>query len=295
MMQHTLISTLTLVFLAMATSGNEPGPPRINARLAIDFPTDIRVNEPFEVVFTFETLEPLCIEATHPDSAILKVRGDAEYVSGDTVWTGHLSVGRPVRLAAIYTIPEPRPCAFVGRVYTRGPMPPPNNCNDDPRGYEHINGLVSRAISFPELEKTSAPAAADTTATGAVIREITLNLPGPLPHARVLVEGENPRDEDHAHPVILVPICLVVSDPDTISVTANPEWLYWFRSEDRTERITFRDVTLKLATGDAQVGWVDEDKLRFTCSSPTAVFRVVTSKVDRVLLVTQPRPARSDH
>lgn len=69
-MKKLLIVTSFVLLIAAAALADLPVPPRIDARLSLDVPDNIELNTPFEVTFTFETLEVLNVEPDKPDRAV---------------------------------------------------------------------------------------------------------------------------------------------------------------------------------------------------------------------------------
>jgi len=261
-----------------------------------------KLGEPFEVIFTFKLLEDILHTQGVLDNAYLTSEQGVKFLDGDTVWNGLLQKGQKYSLRARYVVDTTVAFRFRGIVYAKevpGKIPPPDPVRDSVKvvGVKCVNGAVSRLIDFrtedqkrhqlkiPRLMMTDTGLVLIGSAMVAPPKEIMVVNPD-----IEMVTNDRPPKKDklrtweeaiqQMHRKGDLPIKLDSLTPDTIRITYDSGRAYVFVTDT-----SVKSIEVELLDGKAAYEKIEEKKGAFRLESDSAVFRISTDKLEKVLIV----------
>jgi hypothetical protein len=124
-------------------------PPALNADCTVDIIGEPKINEPFEVIFSFAPNQDLIHTKNIPDTAKIGVDEKINFVSGDTLRTGFMEKGRTYVLRAYLMVRDSIRFRIRGKVIAMQAMGLFISVSDIPDpGVKARTGASSEIIDF---------------------------------------------------------------------------------------------------------------------------------------------------
>lgn len=284
-----------LGLVVSATATMPVGVETIEAKLDVTAPEDVDIGEPFEVVFTFETLQEL---PDHPVKATLLWPESADYLSGDTLWEGQLTPGKLVTITGTFQLTSEERVRFKGllegRVERRFPLPN-RRSGDTVIIISFLNGTGSELIGKESWERRL-ESGRRIVVTEDAIQPAEVELPPPPVVAKKVdvvatKDGSGKPQLPRSRPVRHVPHPPTVTDvevtsesPRTIRLETESYCLCNFSPKSPNDT-----VDIKLVKGRATMTRKENGMVGIKLWSDEAKFQVTVNGVTRTLYLTRPK------